>query len=396
MKKKCFFAIILLTLMLLPLDSYAVTLRDYQNKLDAYKKEAADTQNAINKTQNEITQTNNEISRLKQEVLDLTAEIRDLNNEIDEYNEKIKDKINQSKQIIEYMQLYSNENVYYEYVFQADSITDLIYRDMVVKELVDYNNSAVDEMKVLIDENEKRKVQINDREKEIGVKEADLEKKLVSLGNTKAILADGGVDTAKQIKIYEDLISAYKSKGCKLDDVIGVDCDVSSIAGAFRRPTKTGYITQECYYGADYTHRGLDIGSRNGSGEKIYPVANGTVVAKYIDYYGALCLCIEHYDSTTGQWYTSTYAHMSSYAPNMYVGRKVTSDDYIGYMGNTGYSFGTHLHMELIPCRLFSDNNCGNFTKYFDYAVKVLKNGFKGPRAKINFPSGTYNSWNTR
>ena len=37
--------------------------------------------------------------------------------------------------------------------------------------------------------------------------------------------------------------------------------------------------------------------------------------------------------------------HMSSFASGMYQGKTVTTDDVIGYVGNTGVSFGAHLHL---------------------------------------------------
>ena len=89
---------------------------------------------------------------------------------------------------------------------------------------------------------------------------------------------------------------------------------------------------------------------------------------------------------------------MSSYAPGMYVGRTVTSDQYLGYMGSSGYAFGVHLHMEVIPCRLFNfnDSHCSSWASYVSYANSIASSGFKGPRSLISFPSGTYNSWATR
>ena len=88
---------------------------------------------------------------------------------------------------------------------------------------------------------------------------------------------------------------------------------------------------------------------------------------------------------------------MSSYAPGLSVGQKITSNQYIGYMGDTGYAFGVHLHMEVIPCRLYnsSDSNCYRWSAYDAYAKKVLREGYN-LRNLISFPKGTYNSWSSR
>ena len=69
--------------------------------------------------------------------------------------------------------------------------------------------------------------------------------------------------------------------------------------------------------------------------------------------------------------------------------KKVKTTDYIGYMGETGLAYGPHLHLEIAPCRLFtqSDKNCGSWSKYTKYVSKIYSNGtFKGPRDLIYFP----------
>ncbi len=373
------------------------TLGYYEEKLAQYKREMQENRNAINRTQSEINDSKNQIERLKNETLSLTNEVKKLNDEIDKYQEDIKDKLVESKQILEYMQVSDDRNVYLDYVFKADSVTDLINRGYVVKELIDYNTKVVKELEQMVSDNEKRQKEIDQRKIKINETESKLADAVVSLGEKKESLSEGGVNIEKQIKIYEELVTMYKKKGCKTNDVIGVDCAVTGGSSVFRRPTKTGYITQESYYGASYSHRAVDIGSKNKTKEKIYPIADGTITSKYYDNYGALCLAIEHYNLKDRKYYTSLYVHMSSYAPGLYVGKKVTSEQYIGYMGNTGHSFGVHLHLELFPCRLYnpSDSNCYKWSVYDAYAKRLLKSGYN-IRKLISFPKGTYNSWNTR
>lgn len=55
----------------------------------------------------------------------------------------------ESQQILEHLQLASNNNVYIEYIFKASSVSDLMYRTMVIKELIEYNNNSIDDMKKL-------------------------------------------------------------------------------------------------------------------------------------------------------------------------------------------------------------------------------------------------------
>ena len=376
---------------------FGITLGEYEAKLRKYETDAENNKIAMNQTQAQIGQTNNNIANIKKEMKDLTAEIAKLSDEVAKYHKDIKEKTEDSKNMLQYLQFSNKEDLYLDYVVNAKNVTDLIYRAAVVQEITEYNTKVINELEKMIDDNKAREKQIGEREKVLEQKEKDLGNNLVQLGEKREGLTDTAVSVAQQVKIYKDIVDAYKKLGCKSNHVIGVDCAVNGEAGIFRRPTQRGYITSEFGWRGSSFHRGVDIGSPNGRGEKIYPIANGTIIAKYVDYYGALVLVIEHYSSIKGQWYTSLYAHLSSYAPNLYVGKKVTSDQYIGYMGDTGYSFGVHLHLEIAPCRLFQwDGSCSNWNTYSSFLQKQHSKGYKGPRAVITLPSGTYNSWNSR
>ena len=56
------------------------------------------------------------------------------------------------------------------------------------------------------------------------------------------------------------------------------------------------------------------------------------------------------------------YSHLSYGTVDAYVGKKVNKGEPIGFMGNTGYSFGAHLHFEVFD----KDGNKINPTPYID------------------------------
>ena len=45
--------------------------------------------------------------------------------------------------------------------------------------------------------------------------------------------------------------------------------------------------------------------------------------------------------------YTTTYMHLSKFAKGIQPGKRVKQGDVIGYVGDTGYSFGDHCHFEV-------------------------------------------------
>lgn len=86
-------------------------------------------------------------------------------------------------------------------------------------------------------------------------------------------------------------------------------------------------------------HRAIDYAAP--SGTPIRAVGDGTVVrASWNGPYGNF-ISIRHNGT-----YTTNYAHLSRYAVKY--GKRVKQGDIIGYVGNTGFSTGPHLHYEMV------------------------------------------------
>ena len=153
-------------------------------------------------------------------------------------------------------------------------------------------------------------------------------------------------------------------------------------------PTQYGNITQYPNFG----HVAYDLTSWRGTGETIYPVANGVISSIYTDPAGALIVTVLH--NINGTRYTSQYVHLSSYANGIYVGKPVTVNDPLGQMGTTGYSTGVHLHIALLDCALFDKNdpNCYDLNAWHRYGQKRLAENFYGLGVMVYVPD----SWSSR
>jgi murein DD-endopeptidase MepM/ murein hydrolase activator NlpD len=100
----------------------------------------------------------------------------------------------------------------------------------------------------------------------------------------------------------------------------------------------SGPVTSPFGYRWGRLHAGIDIGVPYGT--PIHAAASGTVVlAGWTGGYGNYT-CIDH-----GGGLATCYAHQSSYAVSG--GAQVVQGQVIGYVGNTGHSFGAHLHFEV-------------------------------------------------
>jgi murein DD-endopeptidase MepM/ murein hydrolase activator NlpD len=99
-----------------------------------------------------------------------------------------------------------------------------------------------------------------------------------------------------------------------------------------------GPVTSPFGYRWGRLHAGIDIGVPYGT--PIHAAAAGTVVlAGWTGGYGNYT-CIDH-----GGGLATCYAHQSSFAVS--TGAQVSQGQVIGYVGNTGHSFGAHLHFEV-------------------------------------------------
>ena len=88
-------------------------------------------------------------------------------------------------------------------------------------------------------------------------------------------------------------------------------------------------------------HMGIDLAA--GAGEPIGAAAPGVVIASSDSYFGyGVAVVVQHVDG-----FQSVYGHMTYGSRTVDVGDWVETGDHLGGVGNTGHSFGNHLHFEV-------------------------------------------------
>ena len=116
---------------------------------------------------------------------------------------------------------------------------------------------------------------------------------------------------------------------------------------AWAWPTVSNYTITEYYgYGlrssigetTSRLHDGIDVAGL-GCGTPIYSIGNGTVTLAGWYYGYGNTVRVKH---ATG--HTSLYGHLNSVSVS--VGQTVRKGQQVGRMGNTGYSYGCHLHLQ--------------------------------------------------
>lgn len=341
----------------------AISLKDYRiqyekdlAKYNNSKNKQAEAKSKINSLQGDIGNVGNNIAKYQKDIEDSKAKIEELNKEIKEKKKEIDN-------LLSFMQISEGDNVYLEYIFEATSFTDFIYRSAIVEQLTKYNDELIDDMYKKIEENKqlqkKLAKQIEDSEKEMDKLNNLLNSANVSLNQ----LVDEHVDIEEDMdaskKQYEYFKKEFKNNGCSENTDINVCLKVPSSTG-FIRPLVKATVTSE--FGMRYhptrhiwtLHSGIDLGVPIGT--NVYPAANGVVtkIARVKNPNKANSSCggnkiyVKHL--VNGKEFVTVYMHVHTIKVNL--GDYVTVNTVIaGSGGGESYDYcttGPHLHFSIM------------------------------------------------
>jgi len=164
----------------------------------------------------------------------------------------------------------------------------------------------------------------------------------------KTVVSQVGVEgVSKQIIDTKTLFGkTFGAKECFA--VVTLPVDEIDLVGTKQYPTmndNTGKLILPCHGevtstdkpGAHAGYTAVDIADSMGS--PLYAPCNGIItMAEAFDGYGN---CLQ---MSSGE-YSFLFGHLSSF--NCEVGQQVSKGDIVGYMGSTGDSTGSHLHLEV-------------------------------------------------
>lgn len=341
----------------------AISLKDYRiqyekdlAKYNNSKNKQAEAKSKINSLQGDIGNVSNNIAKYQKDIEDSKAKIEKLNKEIEEKKKEIDN-------LFSFMQISEGDNVYLEYIFEATSFTDFIYRSAIVEQLTKYNDELIDDMYKKIEENKqlqkKLAKQIEDSEKEMDKLNNLLNSANVSLSQLVDEHEDIEEDMDASKKQYEYFKKEFKNNGCSEDTDINVCLKVPSSTG-FIRPLVKATVTSE--FGMRYhptrhiwtLHSGIDLGVPIGT--NVYPAANGVVTkiarVKNPNIAGSSCggnkIYVKHL--VNGKEFVTVYMHVHTIKVNL--GDYVTVNTVIaGSGGGESYDYcttGPHLHFSIM------------------------------------------------
>ena len=392
--KILFSGIFVFVVLFSPFTVQAKTISEFEAEVEQFTQDLEDKQNQIDLNDQEVAQIQANIESIQSQISSLENEMAVLEDEIAASNQEIEQKSQQSKELFQYLQISEGENAYMEYIFGATDITDMVYRMAIVEQLTEYNNQVMEELTQLVEQNKAKKEELNQKQGELETLTTELENEQAKINAESQAIREAMPAVEEQLKEAKANLEYYQGLGCGANEDIYA-CQVRydrehassgngstvlppSVSG-FYRPMQSGYVTQNWMNAG---HLGMDLSNTDKTIE-IYPIATGVVFKKYYDSAGALVLKIRH--NVNGTYLYSTYAHLSAWYVNE--GDIVTPNTVIGRMGNTGYSFGAHLHLEITTC----DWNRGGGCTWAEYQESTIN-----PRQYVSFPSALRVWWYDR
>lgn len=341
------------------------TIMEQISKLD---KKILKTDKKVTKALEKIDKTNTEIDKLQNSIADLEQKIK----ERDQLLQKRARAIQEGGGKASYLDVVLNAKSFADFIDRVSAVNTLLEADrLIIQEQRDDKNKLEEQKATLeeklqkqetyrdelnslrktLDEKKKNKDQLIDK-LENEQNKLKSEKKLLeneyseALNISKKVQNEISKEQARLAEVARKQAAATaNSSSASAVSNSGETGNIPEVAsGTWTKPTNgrltSGFGWRNIGAGPEF-HYGVDLANKVGT--PIVAAADGVVFrASPLSTYGNVIM-ITH--SINGHTFTTVYAHLSGY--NTKVGQSVKKGQVIGYMGQTGRAFGSHLHFEI-------------------------------------------------
>ena len=336
---------------------------DLENKISSLESQEADKTEYLTLLSEKIDTIKEQIDTANSDITVLNTSIKKLEKELSDSADQISDTMELLKKrlavlysagcTVGTLEILFNSESLHDFSMRAEAVSTITRHD---KQLIDTVAAYMNETKAQREELEKEKTALADAKKlyesseeELKQLESDNTALLEQIRSDKSSAETELSRTEEEEYVLANMMSAKiaemqqqmaQAKATPTPTPVPqppYDDDYSGESFAWPVPGWTGV---SCAFGNG--HYGMDIPASRGT--QIVASRSGTVMtANGSDDWGyswGYYVSIYH-DST----YSTLYAHMSSVAVSE--GQWVNKGDVIGYVGDTGYSFGDHCHFEV-------------------------------------------------
>ncbi|MEE6450875.1 peptidoglycan DD-metalloendopeptidase family protein [Gottfriedia acidiceleris] len=314
-----------------------------KNEMDQLKHQQKLLVNSLDTIYSTIENTKIKMSQKEAELINGKKEIEDLEAEIAKFQKRLDQRQVIINNRLITIQKSGGNNSYLDVIFDAKSFSDLVQRINAIGKFMNADQDIVKEQQNDLEKVELKKKDLMLTQNKLENDKKDLQNIERTLVNQetqmKAILSKLKDDV---IEKEQDILSLEEQAELLKNQEKAIKAASSISGGDFTRPAE-GYVSSGFGYRSfDHeTHFGVDIAKKGST--PIVSVANGVVIRAYHSSSYGNVVFITH--NINGKVFTSVYAHMQKYQVS--TGQTVSKGQKIGTMGNTGHSFGQHLHFEL-------------------------------------------------
>ena len=317
--------------------------KELQTQLEQEKAELKNIQSTKTAAQKNKKNLENQSNLIKSQITVLIDQITDTSDQVAQKQQQVEEKQGEIDQrwgdfkqrMVAMQQLHDGGAV--AMLSSCSSLYEMLTFNDTLEQITEKDNEVLEELQTARQALADEKAQLEGKQTELAT----------NIRQQDATIEQAAADEQAQQAVVEEMNKKFNAASAELDAYIrslnqqyaGADIHCSL---DFRCPLSSyKYITTQYGQGG---HKGVDLAAPQGT--PIYAAADGVVtVAAYHYSYGNY-VSIYHGSADDGNTYATLYAHMSQ-APSVSTNQQVKKGDLIGYVGNTGYSFGNHLHLEL-------------------------------------------------
>lgn len=378
MKKK----IISIVLVLILLQAYVYSIfaastsalndekSNLQQKVNEAEEEKSKLKEQLDEQLQAISDLDLSISNVEDEIDKLSAQISELETNIEEKQKEIEEKQKEYTENEELLQdrlvaTYENGSTSFldilldsagimDFLSKYYNISQLIQCDEELLESIEKDKKEIENAKQTLEE-EKNQIEELKKEQEtkknsLSLKKAEREQKASSLNaEQKAVQADIDSYNAKIKQVDEQIRKVLEAAN---SNASGIKFD-----GSFIWPCNNKIITSTVKQRWGRWHKGIDIGA---SYENVYAAASGyAYTLENPGGYGHYIMIVH------GSGYITLYGHLNSFKVSS--GQYVSQGQVIAISGNSGGSFGAHLHFEIRKASSVSNFFSSSFLNPLDY-----------------------------
>lgn len=363
--------LVLILSMGMVLNVQAVTIDEAQKKADELENQKSTAESEKNSLAEQLNSIAKEMEEIQNKIEKKLEEIQKAEDELVQAKVNENAQYQSMKKRIKFM--YENGNTQMlEVLLESENIGDFLNKAEYAQSLSEYDRGQLTEFQEIVKQVEAEEAALKEEYAEMEILRSELIAKQDSLS---ALIAEKNIEISNLEKeigenasVLEELIKKAEEERIRQQEAAAAAAAAaeaeaaakqnggsSNGGGGYAPPTSgnvvsgSGQFTHPCpgstvsstfgYRTFDNAfHNGLDLAAPTGT--PTYAAASGTVLYAFYSQSAGNWVVIDH-----GDGFVTKYMHHDYYTVTE--GQYVEKGQQVGVVGNTGYSFGAHLHFQV-------------------------------------------------